>query len=96
MKVIVQLACNLDRIKIPAARALVIWIIGEYSAVGQIIPKVVPSILNYLAWSFTSEEPDTKLQILNTAAKVLIQIISVCCPCALHISGPFVASMFLF
>ncbi|XP_042468594.1 AP3-complex subunit beta-A-like isoform X1 [Zingiber officinale] len=71
-RVIVQLACNLDRIKIPAARALVIWIIGEYSVIGQIIPKVVPSILNYLAWSFTSEEPDTKLQILNTAAKVLL------------------------
>lgn len=84
MKVIVQLACNLDRIKIPAARALVIWIIGEYSVVGQIIPKVVPSILKYLALSFTSEEPDTKLQILNTAAKVLIQILFVCCHCVAY------------
>ncbi|URE48097.1 AP3-complex subunit [Musa troglodytarum] len=70
--VIVRLACNLDRVKEPAARALIIWIIGEYCSVGQIIPRIVPSVLKYLAWTFNSEELETKLQILNTAAKVLL------------------------
>ncbi|CAL9122521.1 unnamed protein product [Musa acuminata var. zebrina] len=71
-KVIVRLACNLDRVKEPAARALIIWIIGEYCSVGQIIPRILPSVLKYLAWTFNSEELETKLQILNTAAKVLL------------------------
>lgn len=72
MKVIVRLACNLDKVKEAAARAMIIWIIGEYSSVGQIIPKVMPSVLKYLACSFTSEELETKLQILNTVAKVML------------------------
>ncbi|CAL9773663.1 unnamed protein product [Musa acuminata subsp. burmannicoides] len=71
-EMIVRLACNLDKVKEPAARALIVWIIGEYNSVGQIIPKVVPSVLKYLAWTFMSEELETKLQILNTAAKVLL------------------------
>lgn len=71
-KVIVRLACNLDRVKEPAARALIIWIIGEYCSVGQIIPRILPSVLKYLAWTFNSEELETKLQTLNTAAKVLL------------------------
>ncbi|XP_020086845.1 AP3-complex subunit beta-A [Ananas comosus] len=71
-KVIVRLIRSLEIIKEPAARALVIWIFGEYNSVGKIIPNVVPSVLKYLAWSFTSEEIDTKLQILNASAKVVL------------------------
>lgn len=93
LKVIVRLTCHLDRIKDPAARALIIWIIGEYSSVGQIIPKVVPSILKYLAWCFTSEEVETKLQILNTSAKVNFEI-SVFVVLVLHLSGLFVPVIF--
>lgn len=75
---IVRLACNLDKVKEPAACALIVWIIGEYNSVGQIIPKVVPSVLKYLAWTFMSEELETKLQILNTSAKVLIYVAWTC------------------
>ncbi|XP_010937611.1 AP3-complex subunit beta-A [Elaeis guineensis] len=72
-KVIVHLVRNLDIVKEPAARALIIWIIGEYSSVGQLIPKIVPTVLKYLAWSFTSEELETKLQILNSTWKVALR-----------------------
>ncbi|XP_038989039.1 AP3-complex subunit beta-A [Phoenix dactylifera] len=72
-KVIVHLARNLDIVKEPAARALIIWIIGEYSSVGQLIPKIVPTVLKYLAWSFTSEELETKLQILNSTCKIVLR-----------------------
>ena len=74
MKIIVQLIRNLDIIKEPAARALIVWIIGEYCTVGQIIPKVIPTVLQYLARCFTLEELDTKHQILNTAAKVFLEL----------------------
>lgn len=72
VKVIVHLVRNLDIVKEPAARALIIWIIGEYSSVGQLIQKIVPTVLKYLAWSFTSEELETKLQILNSTWKVFL------------------------
>ncbi|KAJ1695433.1 hypothetical protein LUZ63_012131 [Rhynchospora breviuscula] len=69
-KVIVRLVRNLDRIKNSASRALIIWIFGEYSSIGDVIPKIAPTVLKYLAWSFHSDEVEAKLQILNTCAKV--------------------------
>lgn len=54
----------------PAARAIVIWMVGEYCNCGHIIPKVLPTVLRYLARCFVSEEIDTKLQILNASTKV--------------------------
>lgn len=83
LKVTVRLIRSLEIIKEPAARALVIWIFGEYNSVGKIIPNVVPSVLKYLAWSFTSEEIDTKLQILNASAKVRFLFMSYCSLCFL-------------
>lgn len=54
----------------PAARAMIIWMVGEYSSLGEIIPRMLPTVLKYLAWGFPSEAPETKLQILNTVCKV--------------------------
>ncbi|XP_052154130.1 AP3-complex subunit beta-A [Oryza glaberrima] len=71
-KVIVRLVRSLDKIKEPAARSLIIWIFGEYGSIGNIIPKITPAVLKYLAWSFAAEMLETKLQILNAAAKVII------------------------
>lgn len=71
-KVIVCLARNLDAIKVPAARAMIIWMVGEYNSIGHIIPKLVPTIIKYLAHCFTSEALETKLQILNASVKVLL------------------------
>ncbi|KAK8593284.1 hypothetical protein V6N12_045367 [Hibiscus sabdariffa] len=65
-KVIIQLVRSLDRIKVPAARAMIIWMMGEYSSLGEIIPRMLTTVLKYLAWCFTLEALETKLQIINT------------------------------
>ncbi|XP_059666279.1 AP3-complex subunit beta-A [Cornus florida] len=71
-KVIIQLVRSLESIKLPAARAMIIWMVGEYNSVGPIIPRMLTTVLKYLAWCFASEALETKLQILNTAVKVLL------------------------
>ncbi|KAL1194936.1 AP3-complex subunit beta-A [Cardamine amara subsp. amara] len=71
-KVIIQLFRSLDSIKVPSARATIIWMVGVYCSLGHIIPRMLATITKYLAWSFKSEASETKLQILNTTAKVLI------------------------
>lgn len=71
-KVIIQLVRSLDSIKVPAARALVVWMVGEYNSLGDRIPWMLTPVLKYLAHCFTSEASETKLQILNTATKVLL------------------------
>ncbi|KAF7831069.1 AP3-complex subunit beta-A [Senna tora] len=73
-KVIIQLVRSLDTIKVPAARAMIIWMVGEYCTLGEIIPRMLSTVLKYLAWCFASEALETKLQILNTTAKVLLCI----------------------
>lgn len=70
MKVIIQLVRSLELIKVPAARALIVWMVGEYNSIGEIIPKMLPTVLKYLSWCFTTESLEAKLQILNTAVKV--------------------------
>lgn len=70
LKVVIQLVRSLDSIRVPAARATIIWMIGEYRNLGEIIPRMLTIVLKYLAWSFTSEALETKLQILNTTVKV--------------------------
>ncbi|KAK7300719.1 hypothetical protein RJT34_11568 [Clitoria ternatea] len=71
-KVIIQLVRSLDTIKVPSARAMIIWMLGEYCTLGEIIPRMLSTVLKYLAWSFTSEALEAKLQILNTTVKVLL------------------------
>ncbi|KAL9249746.1 AP3-complex subunit beta-A-like protein [Drosera capensis] len=71
-KVIIQLVRSLDFIKVAGARAAIIWILGEYNSLGERIPKVLTTVLKYLAHCFTSEMSETKLQILGAAAKVLL------------------------
>ncbi|KAK3005128.1 hypothetical protein RJ639_017852 [Escallonia herrerae] len=71
-KVIIHLVRSLESIKVPAARSLVIWMVGEYNSIGHIIPKMLPTTLKYLAWCFSSEALETKLQILNATVKVLL------------------------
>ncbi|CAI8586163.1 unnamed protein product [Vicia faba] len=73
-KVIIQLVRSLDTIKVPAARAMIVWLLGEYGSLGEIIPRMLSTVLKYLAWCFTSEGLETKLQILNTITKLLLCI----------------------
>jgi AP-3 complex subunit beta len=70
VQVIVRLVRGLDKLKEPAARSLIIWMFGEYSFMGDLTTKIVPPVLKYLAWSFVAEVVETKLQILNSSAKV--------------------------
>ncbi|XP_038890244.1 AP3-complex subunit beta-A isoform X2 [Benincasa hispida] len=72
-KVIIQLIRGLDSVKVPAARAMIIWMVGEYSTLGDIIPRMLVIVAKYLARSFISEALETKLQILNTMVKVLLR-----------------------
>ncbi|KAK5835468.1 hypothetical protein PVK06_011157 [Gossypium arboreum] len=65
-KVIIRLVRSLDSIKMPSVRAMIIWMVGEYSSLGEIIPRMLTTVLKYLAWCFTSEALETKLQILST------------------------------
>ncbi|XAR72008.1 hypothetical protein NMG60_11018496 [Bertholletia excelsa] len=71
-KVIIQLVRSLEMIKVPAARAIIIWIVGEYNSIGNIIPRMLPTVLKYLARHFSAEAPEAKLQIVNTAVKVVL------------------------
>ncbi|MCL7023943.1 hypothetical protein MKW94_008150 [Papaver nudicaule] len=71
-KAIIQLARSLDSIKVPMARAMIVWIVGEYNSVGHIIPKMLVTILQYLARCFTSEAAETKNQILSTTLKAVL------------------------
>ncbi|KAK4756066.1 hypothetical protein SAY87_009823 [Trapa incisa] len=70
-KVVVQLFRRLDTIKVSAARAMIIWMLGEYNSLGDIIPKMMITLLKYLAWCFKSEALEAKLQILTTIVKVM-------------------------
>ncbi|CAA3030335.1 AP3-complex subunit beta-A [Olea europaea subsp. europaea] len=72
-KVIVSLVRSLDSIWAPAARAMIIWMVGEYNNIGGVISKILPTLFSYLAGRFTLEAAETKLQILNACAKVLLR-----------------------
>ncbi|KAL6581157.1 hypothetical protein OROMI_007080 [Orobanche minor] len=67
--VIVHLVRSLDSICVPAARAMIIWMVGEYCNVGSLILKMIPTIFKYLARRFTLEAVETKLQIINACVK---------------------------
>lgn len=56
--------------KVPEARAVVIWMVGEEGLNSKRISQMLPVVLRYLAGSFTKEADETKLQILNCSAKV--------------------------
>lgn len=67
--VITHMAKLLEKIKVPMARASILWLIGEYS---ERIPKVAPDVLRKMAKSFSSEDDVVKLQILNLGAKLYV------------------------
>lgn len=79
MKVIVHLVRSLDSMSAPAARAMVIWMLGEYCNIGGLISKMIPTIFKYLARRFNLESVETKLQIVNACVKVFIKSSSFGC-----------------
>ncbi|TPX49538.1 hypothetical protein SeMB42_g02568 [Synchytrium endobioticum] len=61
-QVISDLARALDSISCSAARASILWLVGQYCAQ---VPLVAPDTLRKTAKSFTSEADSVKLQVLN-------------------------------
>ncbi len=69
-EIIVHMAKLVDSICVPAARAAILWVVGEYS--GR-VPKVAPDVLRKMAKNFVNEDTQVKSLILraslyNTAA----------------------------
>lgn len=64
--VITHMAKLLEKIKVPMARASILWLIGEYS---ERIPKVAPDVLRKMAKSFSSEVFE------NTFSKVCFSLL---------------------
>uniref|UniRef100_A0A672J9K3 AP-3 complex subunit beta n=1 Tax=Salarias fasciatus TaxID=181472 RepID=A0A672J9K3_SALFA len=57
------------QVRVPMARASILWLIGEYC---EHVPKIAPDVLRKMAKSFTNEEDIVKLQIINLAAKLYL------------------------
>lgn len=68
-EIISQMAKLLDFITVAAARAAIIWLIGEYS---HRVPTIAPDVLRKVAKSFPDESNIVKLQALNLAVKLYL------------------------
>lgn len=68
-RIITQMSKLLDFITVPAARASILWLIGEYN---DHVPKIAPDVLRKMAKSFCDEETSVKLQVLNLAVKLVL------------------------
>uniref|UniRef100_A0A182J1A5 AP-3 complex subunit beta n=1 Tax=Anopheles atroparvus TaxID=41427 RepID=A0A182J1A5_ANOAO len=68
-EIISQMAKLLDFIQVPAARAAILWLIGEYN---EKVPKIAPDVLRKAVKSFIDEQDIVKLQVLNLAVKLHI------------------------
>lgn len=68
-RIITQMSKLLDFITVPAARAAILWLIGEYN---ERVPKIAPDVLRKLAKSFVDEQNVVKLQVLNLAVKLFL------------------------
>ncbi|ETN62767.1 Beta3 protein [Anopheles darlingi] len=66
-EIISQMAKLLDFIQVPAARASILWLIGEYN---EKVPKIAPDVLRKLVKTFIDEQDIVKLQVLNLAVKL--------------------------
>ncbi|XP_055855932.1 AP-3 complex subunit beta-2 [Episyrphus balteatus] len=68
-EIISQMAGLLDFITVPAARASILWLIGEYN---EKVPKIAPDVLRKCAKTFCDEEDVVKLQALNLSMKLYL------------------------
>ncbi|KAL0262628.1 AP-3 complex subunit beta [Diplodia seriata] len=69
---VVRLAKNLDTAASPAARASIIWLVGEFAGI-EPADNMAADVLRILAKGFAAEAEESKLQILLLAAKVYLQ-----------------------
>ena len=71
--IIVRLVRTLEGTRVAAARAAVVWIIGDFLPKPK-IARLAPDALRLLAKSFKDEALDVKLQVLNLAAKMVLRM----------------------
>jgi len=69
-KAVKRLVRLLEKISVPAARASIVWIVGEFSAT---VKEYAPDTLRKLAKGFRDEAVEVKFQILNLAVKLWVQ-----------------------
>ncbi|KAG2210096.1 hypothetical protein INT46_010301 [Mucor plumbeus] len=67
-KSVIALVKLLDTLKVPMARANILWLVGQYA---ETLPKVGPDVLRQAVKSFANEDHITKLQILTLSAKLI-------------------------
>ncbi|XP_068219905.1 AP-3 complex subunit beta-2 [Palaemon carinicauda] len=67
--IISHMARLMDNIKIPMARASILWLLGEYC---DKVPKIAPDVLRKMAKTFVAEDDIVKLQILTLATKLFL------------------------
>ncbi|CAO3628067.1 unnamed protein product [Mucor fragilis] len=65
---VIALVKLLDTLKVPMARANILWLVGQYA---ETLPKVGPDVLRQAVKNFTNEDHVTKLQILTLSAKLI-------------------------
>ena len=68
---VVRLAKNLDSATEPQARATIIWLVGEFSALGG-EDNIAPDVLRILLKDFAGESEAARRQIVLLAAKVYL------------------------
>ncbi|RXG61353.1 AP-3 complex subunit beta-1 [Armadillidium vulgare] len=67
--IITHMARLVDNIRMPTARASILWLLGEYC---DRVPKIAPDVLRKMAKSFTNETDLVKLQIVTLATKLYL------------------------
>lgn len=65
---VIALVKLLETLKVPMARANILWLVGQYA---EILPKVGPDVLRQAVKNFVVEDNITKLQILTLSAKLI-------------------------
>ena len=61
-EIIKHMARLVDSIEVPAAKAAILWVMGEYC---ERVPKIAPDVLRKMAKSFTNEDPAVKMQVMS-------------------------------
>lgn len=67
-KSVIALVKLLETLKVPMARAHILWLVGQYA---ETLPKVGPDVLRQAVKNFVNEDNITKLQILTLSAKLI-------------------------
>lgn len=70
-KTVIRLAKNLDTLTSPAARASVIWLVGEFAGYSP-DESIAPDVLRILIRGYVDERDEVRQQIVLLAAKVYL------------------------